>query len=280
MMNIMADSYEHSFCPKSAFMEIQQMQSPQLPYGSGNPHQYIPPPGMRCATGPPQSHHEGHPYPSAASMQHPRSIGYPFSMNPMNSHRHHTYPNVCPIPSPTTDVCPDDKTELKGKLNHKGKKIRKPRTIYSNIQLQQLNQRFQLTQYLALPERAELAASLGLTQTQVKIWFQNRRSKYKKVLRHQQITHSKQSPSTTQQQIPPLGSPHKAHSTTQLDEERASPDTWEMRANLKHSQSSYGPHQQQYGWYPQQTEVSPQQNYHQHVNNGHHMTLSQVQQAI
>lgn len=47
------------------------------------------------------------------------------------------------------------------------KKIRKPRTIYSSLQLQQLCRRFQRTQYLALPERAELAATLGLTQTQV-----------------------------------------------------------------------------------------------------------------
>ncbi|XP_047614625.1 homeobox protein DLX-4 isoform X3 [Phacochoerus africanus] len=46
------------------------------------------------------------------------------------------------------------------------KKLRKPRTIYSNLQLQHLNQRFQHTQYLALPERAQLAAQLGLTQTQ------------------------------------------------------------------------------------------------------------------
>lgn len=36
------------------------------------------------------------------------------------------------------------------------------------MQLQVLNKRFQRTQYLALPERAELAASLGLTQTQVR----------------------------------------------------------------------------------------------------------------
>ncbi|PNF43031.1 hypothetical protein B7P43_G08780 [Cryptotermes secundus] len=47
--------------------------------------------------------------------------------------------------------------------------MRKPRTIYSSLQLQQLNRRFQRTQYLALPERAELAASLGLTQTQFKV---------------------------------------------------------------------------------------------------------------
>ena len=48
-----------------------------------------------------------------------------------------------------------------------GKKIRKPRSIYSSLQIQQLERRFQRTQYLALPERAELAASLGITQTQV-----------------------------------------------------------------------------------------------------------------
>lgn len=61
-----------------------------------------------------------------------------------------------------------DKIEDTGlRVNGKGKKMRKPRTIYSSLQLQQLNRRFQRTQYLALPERAELAASLGLTQTQV-----------------------------------------------------------------------------------------------------------------
>ena len=60
-----------------------------------------------------------------------------------------------------------DSLESGIRVNGKGKKMRKPRTIYSSLQLQQLNRRFQRTQYLALPERAELAASLGLTQTQV-----------------------------------------------------------------------------------------------------------------
>jgi hypothetical protein len=55
------------------------------------------------------------------------------------------------------------------RVNSKGKKMRKPRTIYSSLQIQQLERRFQRTQYLALPERAELAATLGLTQTQVGI---------------------------------------------------------------------------------------------------------------
>jgi hypothetical protein len=58
-----------------------------------------------------------------------------------------------------------------GKL--RGKKIRKPRTIYSSCNLIQLNRIFQRKQYLALPERAELAASLGLTQTQVRRKYLN-----------------------------------------------------------------------------------------------------------
>ena len=53
------------------------------------------------------------------------------------------------------------------KFDSRGKKIRKPKTMYSSFQLQKLKERFHDTQYLSLPERAEFAASLGLTQTQV-----------------------------------------------------------------------------------------------------------------
>ncbi|XP_055337882.1 homeobox protein DLX-1-like [Paramacrobiotus metropolitanus] len=87
------------------------------------------------------------------------------------------YSSACPSP-PADGEKPLEETTIM--RNGKGKKMRKPRTIYSSLQLQQLNKRFTRTHYLALPERAELAASLGLTQTQVKIWFQNRRSKDKK----------------------------------------------------------------------------------------------------
>ena len=41
--------------------------------------------------------------------------------------------------------------------------------MYSSLQTQHLERRFQRTQYLALPDRAELAANLGISQTQVVI---------------------------------------------------------------------------------------------------------------
>ncbi len=70
--------------------------------------------------------------------------------------------------NPTTT---EEKQQPAKKPGPRGKRIRKPRTIYTSLQLQQLNKRFQRTQYLALPERAELAAILGLTQTQVRNSF-------------------------------------------------------------------------------------------------------------
>jgi len=122
---------------------------------------------------------------AAYQEQNYRASGYPFpSQNPYASyHIGSTYPPQCQ--SPPKDEPKEEPGGLR--LNGKGKKMRKPRTIYSSLQLQQLNRRFQRTQYLALPERAELAASLGLTQTQVKIWFQNRRSKYKKLMKAAQV---------------------------------------------------------------------------------------------
>ncbi|XP_068606129.1 homeobox protein Dlx3b-like [Brachionichthys hirsutus] len=87
-------------------------------------------------------------------------------------------------PSPLQDAVKEEPGVEVRMVNGKPKKVRKPRTIYSSYQLAVLQRRFQSAQYLALPERAELAAQLGLTQTQVKIWFQNRRSKFKKLYKN------------------------------------------------------------------------------------------------
>ncbi|CAO1428012.1 unnamed protein product [Diamesa tonsa] len=63
----------------------------------------------------------------------------------------------------------------------KPKAKRKPRILFSQSQVVELERRFKLQKYLSAPERETLANSLTLTPTQIKIWFQNRRYKSKRL---------------------------------------------------------------------------------------------------
>ncbi|VDP70136.1 unnamed protein product, partial [Echinostoma caproni] len=59
-------------------------------------------------------------------------------------------------------------------------KPRRARTAFTYEQLVTLENKFKTTRYLSVCERLNLALALNLTETQVKIWFQNRRTKWKK----------------------------------------------------------------------------------------------------
>ncbi|XP_068617034.1 homeobox protein Nkx-6.3 [Brachionichthys hirsutus] len=63
--------------------------------------------------------------------------------------------------------------ELSGRKKH-------TRPTFSGHQIFALEKTFEQTKYLAGPERARLAYSLGMTESQVKVWFQNRRTKWRK----------------------------------------------------------------------------------------------------
>ena len=90
-------------------------------------------------------------------------------------------------PSPTTNGNNNNNTGSNGNNNNnnnhgggnnnnsKAKKPRKARTAFTDHQLQELERSFERQKYLSVQDRMDLAASLSLSDTQVKTWYQNRR---------------------------------------------------------------------------------------------------------
>ncbi|CAF0950339.1 unnamed protein product [Brachionus calyciflorus] len=73
-------------------------------------------------------------------------------------------------------------SKMKQKIDLTINKKRKRRILFTKQQTLELERRFKLQKYLSAPERENMARSLGLSATQVKIWFQNHRYKMKKTV--------------------------------------------------------------------------------------------------
>ncbi|XP_037073976.1 barH-like 1 homeobox protein [Pollicipes pollicipes] len=81
-----------------------------------------------------------------------------------------TEPPVRPAPGPSS------RPERAGRIS----RCRRARTSFTDHQLQTLERSFERQKYLSVQDRLEMAASLHITDTQVKTWYQNRRTKWKR----------------------------------------------------------------------------------------------------
>ncbi|CAK6442211.1 unnamed protein product [Pipistrellus nathusii] len=103
-------------------------------------------------------------------MNEASAILSPLSSNPRNSVQHQfqdTFPG--PYAVLTKDTMPQ---------TYKRKRSWS-RAVFSNLQRKGLEKRFEIQKYVTKPDRKQLAAMLGLTDAQVKVWFQNRRMKWR-----------------------------------------------------------------------------------------------------
>ncbi|XP_003474272.2 H2.0-like homeobox protein isoform X1 [Cavia porcellus] len=107
---------------------------------------------------------------SLEPMNEASTILSPLSSNPRNSVQHQfqdTFPG--PYAVLTKDTMPQ---------TYKRKRSWS-RAVFSNLQRKGLEKRFEIQKYVTKPDRKQLAAMLGLTDAQVKVWFQNRRMKWR-----------------------------------------------------------------------------------------------------
>ena len=87
-------------------------------------------------------------------------------------------------PSPSSPAGSDELEDEQGDHNSDsegGTKSRRKRTAFTSQQLLELEREFHTKKYLSLEERSQIARTLKLSEVQVKIWFQNRRAKWKRV---------------------------------------------------------------------------------------------------
>uniref|UniRef100_A0A1B0A5L2 Homeobox domain-containing protein n=1 Tax=Glossina pallidipes TaxID=7398 RepID=A0A1B0A5L2_GLOPL len=82
-------------------------------------------------------------------------------------------------------------------LNNGKRKRSWSRAVFSNLQRKGLEIQFQQQKYITKPDRRKLAARLNLTDAQVKVWFQNRRMKWRHTRENLKSGQEKQPISTT-----------------------------------------------------------------------------------
>ncbi|XP_022172805.1 homeobox protein EMX2-like [Myzus persicae] len=168
-------------------------------------------------TPPPAHPHPHHPFAFAAAAAAAAAAHHfqPNPHHPQHQPTRDTYPLYPWLLSRHGRIFPHrfpGGPDIPGFLLQPFRKPKRIRTAFSPSQLLKLEHAFEKNHYVVGAERKQLAQSLSLTETQVKVWFQNRRTKHKRMQQEEEAK-------VQQQQSGGGGGPKNSHHVNKWKQE-------------------------------------------------------------